>query len=227
MITYGAVNSSSAARTGSIARNTMSTLPAFIASNALPAASNAVSETGTASRLPSSRASSGVTPVGLSGVPCASTMLPRLIDARSVPVGARSFRTSGETVLTVLPFWVWARAGWASAASASATQILIIWPSRREVRSLARSARPAQAPCRRAHDNASRHVGAGKRSIGQAVQLVGRDLAGHHHVGCAHQQDLVLGPNDAEDADNRNGGLHVVGQFRHLRGLRHPVGRLP
>src|SRR5262245_66453645 len=34
---------------------------------------------------------------------CASTMLPRLMAARTLPVGARSFRTSGETVLMGLP----------------------------------------------------------------------------------------------------------------------------
>src|SRR5581483_12177729 len=75
----------------------MSACPAFSASNALPAALKHLSAHGTPRRLASSRASSGVTPVGASDVPCASTMLPRLIVARSVPVGARSFITSAET----------------------------------------------------------------------------------------------------------------------------------
>src|SRR3954451_2370688 len=38
---------------------------------------------------------------------CASTELPRLIATRSVPVGAKSFMTSGGTVLTVLPRLRW------------------------------------------------------------------------------------------------------------------------
>src|ERR1043166_3487387 len=77
----------------------MSTCPALSASNALPAPSKHVSRNGTPRRLASSRASSGVMPPGFSGVPFASTMLPRLIEARSVPVGARSFKTSGETLI--------------------------------------------------------------------------------------------------------------------------------
>src|ERR1043166_8105439 len=80
----------------------MSTCPALSASNALPAPSKHVSRNGTPRRLASSRASSGVMPPGFSGVPFASTMLPRLIEARSVPVGARSFKTSGETLILVV-----------------------------------------------------------------------------------------------------------------------------
>src|SRR5437763_1961872 len=71
----------------------MSTSPAL---NALPAPSKHLSSDGTPSRLASSRASSGVTPPGFPAVPFASTMLPRLIEARSFPVGAKSLITSGD-----------------------------------------------------------------------------------------------------------------------------------
>src|SRR5438874_7646027 len=53
-------------------------------------------------------------PRGSCGVPCASTELPRLMAARSLPVGARSFTTSDGTVLTGLPF---CSGVWASAAN--------------------------------------------------------------------------------------------------------------
>src|ERR1044072_5333789 len=82
----------------------MSTCPAFSASNALPAPSKHVSCDGTPRRLASSRANSGVMPPGFSGVPFASTMLPRLIEARGVPAGARSFNTSGETLILLSLF---------------------------------------------------------------------------------------------------------------------------
>src|SRR5262245_3032424 len=73
-----------------------STLPAFIASNTLPAASKGTSSIGTPARRASSRERSTETPLGAPSAPfCASTALPRLIAARSLPVGASSLRTSG------------------------------------------------------------------------------------------------------------------------------------
>src|SRR5688572_23593921 len=72
----------------------MSQLPFLPASTTLPAASNTMSCTGTPSRRPSSRARSTEMPAGSApGVAgrCASTALPTLIAARSVPFGASSF----------------------------------------------------------------------------------------------------------------------------------------
>src|SRR5688572_10587919 len=72
----------------------MSHPPCLPASTTLPAASNTMSCTGTPRRRPSSRARSTEMPVGSPpGVAgrCASTALPTLIAARSVPLGARSF----------------------------------------------------------------------------------------------------------------------------------------
>jgi hypothetical protein len=45
---------------------------------------------------------STVTPAGACGVPCASTGLPRLIDARKIPVGARSAAISAFMKPSVL-----------------------------------------------------------------------------------------------------------------------------
>jgi hypothetical protein len=95
------VNSTSAARTGSIATNSTSTLFSLAASNAFPAASKVTNSSGTPSRLASSRDRSAETPRGSpSGPFCASTPLPKLIAARSLPVGASSFSASGGTCAT-------------------------------------------------------------------------------------------------------------------------------
>src|SRR5262249_56548715 len=102
-IDWGRVHGDSAVGTASMASTPMWTCPALQDSNALPAPSKQVSLLGTPSRLASSRASAGVMPPGLSGVPFASTILPRLIEARSVPVGASSFMTSDETLLIYPP----------------------------------------------------------------------------------------------------------------------------
>ena len=98
------MNSISAARTGSIAMKAISQAPVLPASNTLPAASKTTNSTGTPSRRPSSRARSGVMPLGWPVVSsfCASTELPKLIAARSLPPGARSFRASALAV-TVIP----------------------------------------------------------------------------------------------------------------------------
>src|SRR5262247_4796495 len=83
----------SALRAGSTATNAMSQAPVLPASTTLPAASNTMSWTGTPSRLPSSRARSTEMPVGSppgAAGRAASTALPTLIAARSVPLGARS-----------------------------------------------------------------------------------------------------------------------------------------
>ena len=71
----------------------MSACPEVIASKDFRAASKQTSSSGTSSRRASSRAMSTVTPAGSSGVPCASTGFPRLMDARNTPDGARSSRT--------------------------------------------------------------------------------------------------------------------------------------
>ena len=72
----------------------MSAAPVFIASNDLRAASKQANSAGTPSRAETSRAMSTVTPAGASGVPCASTGFPRLMEARSAPRGARSVTSS-------------------------------------------------------------------------------------------------------------------------------------
>src|SRR5215467_6361947 len=89
-----------AARTGSIARNAMSQAPFCTASNTLPAASKVTNSIGTARRLASSHASSDETPRGspVVGSFCASTLLPKLIAARSLPLGASSVTTLRGTV---------------------------------------------------------------------------------------------------------------------------------
>src|SRR5262245_21843284 len=70
--------------------------PPFSASNTLPAASKGTSSIGTPVRRASSRERSTETPLSAPSAPfCASTALPRLIAARSLPVGASSLRTSG------------------------------------------------------------------------------------------------------------------------------------
>ena len=98
------------------------------AANTSPAALNSTSSTGTPSRLPSSFASMMVTPFGSppAGSFCTRTLLPWLIAARSLPVGANSLTISGATLLTVLPlcdgvFWAKAATGMASAAIAAIT----------------------------------------------------------------------------------------------------------
>src|ERR1700681_1766542 len=78
------------------------------------------SSTGTPSRRPSSSARSGVMPFGwpVTASVCASTELPRLIAARSFPVGARSFSTSGDTA----PPALWAKAETVAARSMEAAE---------------------------------------------------------------------------------------------------------
>ena len=100
---YGAVNATVSARAGSTARKQMSARPPAIASKESRAASKQTSSTGSPSRPPSSRAMSTVTPRGASAVPWASTGLPRLIEARSVPVGARSSVMSTTRMLPAAP----------------------------------------------------------------------------------------------------------------------------
>src|SRR5262245_36590924 len=89
-----------APRTGSIARNATSQTPFASASTTLPAASKVTNSIATPSRLANSRASSAETPRGspLAGSFCASTELPKLIAARSLPVGASSFTTLRGTL---------------------------------------------------------------------------------------------------------------------------------
>ena len=127
MITYGGVKSISAARTGSMARKAMSQRPSLSAANTSPAALNSTSSTGTPSRLPSSLASMMVTPLGseTSACFCTRTLLPWLMAARSLPVGAKALTISGVTWLTGLPLsdgvgWANAAAGTASATIAAA-----------------------------------------------------------------------------------------------------------
>src|SRR3712207_945731 len=100
MTTYGAVKARSAARAGSIARKPTSQTPASRAAKALPAASKVTSSTSRPSLRPSSRASSTDTPPNapVFGFLCANTAFPRLIVARSLPVGATSLTISGETL---------------------------------------------------------------------------------------------------------------------------------
>src|SRR3989442_340307 len=99
MTTYGAVKAISPARSGSIARNATSHAPVLTASTALPAASSPIRSTGTPSRRPSSRVRSTDTPRGspVAASLCASTGFPKLIAARSRPLGATSLATSGRT----------------------------------------------------------------------------------------------------------------------------------
>src|SRR5262245_10144815 len=88
----------------------MSHTPVLSASNTLPAASNGTNSTCRPARRASSLARSTVTPRYSPPAPfCTRTPLPRLSAARSLPVGARSFTTSGGTVL-IVPLWleVWA-----------------------------------------------------------------------------------------------------------------------
>ena len=72
----------------------MSARPSTIVSKDWRAALKQVSSIGMSSRDPSLRAMSTVTPLGRAGDPWASTGLPRLIEARRVPVGARSVTMS-------------------------------------------------------------------------------------------------------------------------------------
>src|SRR5436190_3294508 len=94
-----------AARTGSPARKAISQAPCAKASNTLPAASKVTNSTGTPRRLARSRASSVDTPRGspLAGSFCASTTLPKLIAARSLPVGASSVTTLRGIVSAMAP----------------------------------------------------------------------------------------------------------------------------
>ena len=76
-------------RPGSWARKQMSHTPEASASVTLPACSKGTMARGTPSRLASSVASATETPPGVPpGMRCASTGLPKLMAARSVPVGA-------------------------------------------------------------------------------------------------------------------------------------------
>src|SRR5215211_2851369 len=105
----------------------MSHTPVLSASNTLPAASNGTSSSGTLARRASSAARSAVTPLISPPSFCASTELPRLIAARSFPVGARSFTTSGVSVLMV-PLWV--MGAWADAATVAATIMVAVQMAR-------------------------------------------------------------------------------------------------
>src|SRR5207248_7511658 len=94
-----------APRTGSIARNAISQTAFASASTTLPAASKVTDSLGTASRLANSRASSDDTPRGspLAGSFCASTLLPKLIAARSLPLGASVVTTFFATLSAMAP----------------------------------------------------------------------------------------------------------------------------
>src|SRR5947209_1809290 len=94
-----------APRTGSIARNAISQAPFASASTTLPAASKGTNSIATASRLANSRASSDDTPRGspLAGSFCASTVLPKLIAARSLPLGASVVTTFFATLSAMAP----------------------------------------------------------------------------------------------------------------------------
>src|SRR5262249_59967949 len=71
-------------------------------------------------RLGSGRARSAVTPpISPLSFFCARTELPRLMAARNLPVGARSFTTSGGTVL-MDPLWV---LSWANDAAVAARRM--------------------------------------------------------------------------------------------------------
>src|SRR5262249_17527133 len=96
MMTEGALNSISAARTGSIATKAISHSPVLTASKTLPAAGYVTSSTGTPSRRPSWRARSGVMPLAspVAGVDWASTELPRFVAGRRFPGGAGSLRVA-------------------------------------------------------------------------------------------------------------------------------------
>src|SRR5262249_56175752 len=74
-------------------------------STSWPAASKVRNSIETASRLASSRASSAETPRGspLAGSFCASTILPKLIATRSLPVGASSVTTLRGTLSAMAP----------------------------------------------------------------------------------------------------------------------------
>src|SRR5256885_3817108 len=98
MTRYGAVNAMSPARAGSMARNATSQAPVFAASETFPALSYVTSSIGMPRRRPSSRARSTETPRGspVAGSFWASTGLPKLIAARSEPLGAISL-VSGRT----------------------------------------------------------------------------------------------------------------------------------
>ena len=88
--TYGAVKATSSARAGSIPRKQMSARPVSSAASESRAAWKQRNSTPTTSRAAISRPISTVTPVGATEVPWASTGLPRLMAARSAPLGARS-----------------------------------------------------------------------------------------------------------------------------------------
>src|SRR5436309_1474916 len=94
-----------APRTGSIARNAISQAPFASASTTLPAASKGTNSIAMASRLANSRASSDDTPRGspLAGSFCASTVLPKLIAARSLPLGASVVTTFFATLSAMAP----------------------------------------------------------------------------------------------------------------------------
>src|SRR5438309_6626794 len=94
-----------APRTGSIARNAISQTPFASASTTLPAASKGTNSIATASRLANSRASSDDTPRGspLAGSFCANTVLPKLIAARSLPLGASVVTTFFATLSAMAP----------------------------------------------------------------------------------------------------------------------------
>src|SRR5262252_4589279 len=88
----------STARSGSIATKAMSHTPLLAASTTLPAAANGTISSGTPRRFASSRDRSTETPRGspVAGSFEARTGLPKLIAARSLPVGASWDTASGE-----------------------------------------------------------------------------------------------------------------------------------
>jgi hypothetical protein len=99
------VNSIPAERTGSIAMKATSQAPLCSASNTFPAASKVTYSIGTPSRRASSRARSPDTPRGSppAGSFWASTLLPKLMAARSLPLGARSDTTLDGTLSAMAP----------------------------------------------------------------------------------------------------------------------------
>src|SRR5215831_8516404 len=97
MTTYAGDWIMSFARCGSIATKAMSHAPVFTASTTRPAAANGTISSGTPRRFASSRDRSTETPRGspVAGSFEARTGLPKLIAARSLPVGASWDTTSG------------------------------------------------------------------------------------------------------------------------------------
>ena len=103
MRTYGAVKAIPAPRKGSTAKNPMSAFSAVTASTDFPAESKTASSTSTLSQRPNSRAKSIETPTGTPSTPRLARMgLPKLMDARSLPVGVNAAMTSRLNLLKAL-----------------------------------------------------------------------------------------------------------------------------